>query len=247
MFVSNPGSALGQAVGKAFEQALVERLRPEVERRGCSIGPARMKNGTDNVYQIDGVIWDCNHKPLLLLDPKYIRYTKHNRDKGSWLCTAHYNLRKTHPTIRKTIAILAGRWSWSSIGLIESFGIEVLVEPFERMVGVVEDLGIAFDWNEKDRRTPMQSWERFQTLTDQDRLELGYRLTDWVMPRLTKSVVEVLDTDLASVQSRITEVEVLLKTDRNEMLLLPYHTVSDAMRGMMDFMSDRADIRDLLS
>ena len=125
--VSNPSSALGEAVGKVFESAVIECLREEVEARGYAIRPARLTNGTGNTYQIDAVIFDHDENPVVIIEPKYIRYTKHNRDKGSWLCTAHYNLRKTFPTIRKSIAVLGGRWSNPSQRLMEKLRSSVVL------------------------------------------------------------------------------------------------------------------------
>jgi hypothetical protein len=118
--VSNAASALGEAVGKLIEEAIVEGLREEVQRRNHTIRAAKLTNGSGNTYQIDAVVFDEEDNPVIIIDPKYIRYTKHNRDKGSWLCVAHYNLRKTYPTIRKSIAVLAGRWSAPSKSLIRS-------------------------------------------------------------------------------------------------------------------------------
>lgn len=40
-------------------------------------------------YNIDSVIANELMQPLILFECKYIRYKKHNRDKGSWLCTSH--------------------------------------------------------------------------------------------------------------------------------------------------------------
>ena len=131
---TNAASAFGEEIGKLFENAILKGLSETVKNRGCSIKPAKMKNGTGNIYQIDAVIFNKASKPIIIIDPKYIRYTKHNRDKGSWLCVAHYNLRKTFPSIRKSIAILAGRWSKPSIELIKSFGVEVLEVPFQAEV-----------------------------------------------------------------------------------------------------------------
>ena len=119
--VARATSALGQEVGKLFESAVIESVRDEVESRDFSIRPARLRNGTGNTYQIDAIVFDADEQPVIIIDPKYIRYTKHNRDKGSWLCVAHYNLRKTHRSIRKSIAALAGRWSAPSKAMIQSF------------------------------------------------------------------------------------------------------------------------------
>ena len=162
---TNAAAAFGEEIGKLFEDAILKGLSDDVKARGCTIKPRKMKNGTGNVYQIDAVIFDKDSNPLIIIDPKYIRYTKHNRDKGSWLCVAHYNLRKTFPTIRKSISILAGRWSKPSVALIKSFGVEVFEVPFPIFITALGKWGIDFDWAESDRTASTQAWQSFCKLT----------------------------------------------------------------------------------
>ena len=245
--VANPASALGEAVGKLFEAAVLQGLAEVVAARGHTIRPARLRNGTGNVYQIDAVVFDVDDNPVIIIDPKYIRYTKHNRDKGSWLCVAHYNLRKTFPTIRKSIAVLAGRWSAPSRALIRSFGVETLEVPFAGMVSVLREYGVAFAWAEKDRDTPRAAWERFALLDDAARAAMASDLTDGIMERLQVAVTQVLDADTATLPARISGVEVLLKTDRDEMLLLTFDSVAASLQAMARLVSDRPDISDLLA
>jgi len=57
-----------------------------------------------NDYEVDAVIVNRRFQPLVLLESKYIRYKKHNRDKASWICTAHTKLRAKFPTIRTSIS-----------------------------------------------------------------------------------------------------------------------------------------------
>lgn len=244
--VANPASALGEAVGKLFESAVVEGLRQEVETRGYAIRPARLTNGTGNTYQIDAVVFDSDENPVIIIDPKYIRYTKHNRDKGSWLCTAHYNLRKTYPSIRKSIAVLAGRWSDPSKALIRSFGVEILEVPFDGMVSVLGEYGVNFAWAEKDRETPRAAWEHFAGLEDDTRVAIASDLTAGVIDRLRAAVTQVLDADITTLPTRISGVEVLLKTDRDEMVLLTFNSVASSLQAMARLVSDRPDISDLL-
>lgn len=243
MEISNPAAALGQQVGQFFEDELVRSLRPLIEDHGYSIGPEKLRNGTGNMYQIDAVIRDSEGMPVILIDPKYIRYTKHNRDKGSWLCTAHYNLRKTYPSIRKTIAVLACRWSETSLALIRSFGVEVVLLDFDHLVSALKGSGIEFEWGEKDRDTPRQSLEKFTNLTMPDRAALAQNLVAPILDRLKDSVRSVIETDLAVTARRISSVEVLLKTDQNEMLLLQYASVSEAIRGMTSYVSDEQNVQ----
>ena len=244
--VSNPASALGEAVGKLFESAVIEGLRKNVEARGYTIRPARLTNGTGNSYQIDAVVFDGDENPVIIIDPKYIRYTKHNRDKGSWLCTAHYNLRKTYPTIRKSIAVLAGRWSEPSKALIHSFGVEILEVPFDGMVSVLGEYGVSFAWAEKDRDTPRAAWEHFAGLDEDAHSAIATDLTGSIIEQLNTAVTQVLDADIESLPTRISGVEVLLKTDRDEMVLLTFDSVASSLQAMARLVSDRPDISDLL-
>ena len=217
-----------------------------MESRGYTIRPARLTNGTGNTYQIDAVVFDADENPVIIIDPKYIRYTKHNRDKGSWLCTAHYNLRKTFPTIRKSIAVLAGRWSEPSKALIRSFGVEIVEVPFDGIVSVLGEYGVNFAWSEKDRETPSLAWEHFTGLDDEVRSDIASSLTEGIIDQLSVAVTQVLDADIATLPTRISEVEVLLKTDRDEMVLLTFDSAANALQAMALLVSDRSDISDLL-
>ena len=244
--VSNAASALGEAVGKLIETAIVEGLRAEVESRQHTIHPARLTNGSGNTYQIDAVIFDRDDNPVIIIDPKYIRYTKHNRDKGSWLCVAHYNLRKTYPTIRKSIAVLAGRWSAPSRALIRSFGVEILEVPFTDIVAALNNYGITFDWPERDRDTPRRAWETYERLNPADRQAIAHAITAGLLEQLRADVAQVLSADLNQLPHRVSEVEILLKTDQDEMLLLRFDTAAVALAGLAQFTADRPDIGGLL-
>ena len=242
--VANPASALGQEVGKLFERSVLESIRAEVETRNHIVNPAKLRNGTGNQYQIDAVVFDTNNAPIIIIDPKYIRYTKHNRDKGSWLCTAHYNLRKTHRSIRKSIAVLAGRWSEPSKALIQSFGVEILEVPFDHMVDVLKTYGVDFDWPERDgSAVARQSLSVFSNLSDDVKDKIGGELVSDITAKLIEEVVQVLDTDVETIATRVDQVEILLKTSQGEMILSSFESVPEAMRALTDLVSDSPDIR----
>jgi hypothetical protein len=190
--VANPGSALGEAIGKLFETAIIEGIRPDVEARHHTIRPAKLTNGSGNTYQIDAVVFDSSGNPVIIIDPKYIRYTKHNRDKGSWLCVAHYNLRKTFPSIRKSIAILAGRWSGPSKALVRSFGVEILEVPFSKLAAALNNWGIDFDWHESDRLGAQEAWQRFASLSVEDRKQIAFDVTSDILDKLRSDVIQCL-------------------------------------------------------
>ena len=244
--VSNPSSALGEAVGKLFECGVIDCLQNEVAARGHTIRPSRLTNGTGNTYQIDAVVFDRDERPVIIIEPKYIRYTKHNRDKGSWLCTAHYNLRKTHPTIRKSIAVLGGRWSEPSKALMSSFGVQLFQVSFDKIVEILAEYGVAFDWPERGAGDwPREAWNNYTLLTETDRKRISEELVADIQCDLIRAVSYVLDTDISTLPRRISSVEVLMKTEQDEIVLKTFDSVAAAIQDLTGYITDRADIGDL--
>lgn len=244
--IANPGSALGEAVGKLFEKGVIDCLRETVNSRGCFIGGRRLRNGTQNQYQIDAVIRDKDDNPLVLIEPKYIRYTKHNRDKGSWLCTAHYSLRKTYPTIRKSMAILGGRWSQPSKELMRSFGVQLFEVPFEFMVDVLAQHNVDFGWSEKAPKDQiLQEFYTFQDLGDSQLKKISRKLVSEIKDDIIATVENVLDTDMDSLPRRISSIEILAKTDQDEFVFRTFDSVSGALTHLASYAVNTPDLGNL--
>ena len=150
--ITNPGAKLGQAIGEKMEKALDDRLRILTEDLGhhylCSgsiIGGEKKKvinlyDKYGTVYQVDSVIVNPDMQPLIIFESKYIRYKKHNRDKGSWICTTHQAVRSHYQSIRKFIAVLAGRWSAPSLAMMRSQNIVIYEVGFEAICDFTERL-----------------------------------------------------------------------------------------------------------
>lgn len=242
----NPASALGEAAGKLFEAGVMQCLTPVVSDFQHTVSASRLKNGSENTYQIDAVVFDSEDRPIIIVDPKYIRYTKHNRDKASWLCTAHYNLRKTYPSLRKSIAVLGGRWSKPSRSLLDSFGVEILEVTFDHFCEVFGEFDVAFDWGEKDRETPITSLYEFQKLRPQQLETISEKLVEPVSSLLADSVTQVLSTSLDEVPHHVESVEILVKTDQNEMLLRQHDNIRDAIVNLSSMLPTQTDISDMI-
>jgi len=254
MPVKNTASALGEAVGKLIEDELERVLRPICEslhyvydrggsrpdkRKGKTL---RMVNASGNEYRIDAIIENPDGKPVIVIESKYLRYKKHNRDKGSWTCAAHYSLRKTHPTIRKSIAVLSGRWSEPSKAFLQSFGIDLYHIDFPLMCSIMGDFGIVFNWPEDNQEIPNRAWERFLSLEREDKEGIGHRLVDHIREALTSSIRTTLESGEDWPQ-RLTEVELLLKTDHNEYFTRTFSNATDAMQFLISLHEQVEDLR----
>lgn len=244
--ITNPGSALGESVGKVIENEISETVRCIAEKKyGLSTRSGKLVNGDGNTYQIDQIVNDKNGNPIITIEVKYLRYTKHNRDKASWTCTAHYNLRKTYPSIKKSIVILAGNWSKPSIALLKSFGVEVHEIPFNELVSVLKKYNVVFDWDEKDRKTAQKSWRKYQRLSKDVYQRIGKEVTKNIISPLKKSIEHTITTNLDR-PKEISEVEILIKTSYGEFYMRRCKTAQEGLKYLIDLQADKRDVRGIL-
>lgn len=235
----NPGSAIEEAVGAEMEKALNDFLTNLVESRGyhfLSKSPVKNKSGSHKklllydkfgtAYNLDAVIANESMQPLILIESKYIRYKKHNRDKGSWVCTAHPALRRRYDSIRSSIAVLAGNWSSTSLTMMKSFDINLFLIPFSRICDLLAKYKINFNWGEKDRETAKDAWKKYSVLTDSQQSEIGSEMVNVVKDELETLVLSILDDTLEREVSRIT---IELHSNLGEVKAYNFSTVEQAV------------------
>lgn len=243
--VANPGSTLGEAIGALIESEVNRLLLPIAEENECvfvKVGrpnprtgrPTKLllKDKAGNEFNIDSVIANAQLQPLVLVESKYIRYKKHNRDKGSWICTAHYSLRRTYPTIRKSIAVVAGSWSGSSKAMMESFDVTLFEVSFQRIVDTLAQYGVDLSWGEKERHKAMGAWLNWERLTDDQFAEIARTLLSEIEPQLRESLNATLDT---AVPREVREVEIIIETNLGEVRRYTFASVAEAIEFLGNF------------
>ena len=243
--IANPGSALGEAIGNLMESAIHELLRPVAEENGCiyiSTGPldARtqkrrkllLTDSDGNSYELDAVIINRRFQPLVLFESKYIRYKKHNRDKASWICTAHTRLRQRYTTVRKSIAVLMGSWSQPSKRLLRSFEVELFEIPFQAISQVLLRHGIDFTWGEKDRQKASAGWRRYSALTSQQKTAMASELLSGIADELQEALATALDE---SVPRHVVAVAVVIRSSLGETFTYRFADLRQALEFMREF------------
>jgi hypothetical protein len=237
--IQNPGSALGESIGAEMEKALNAFLQPLVEEIGyhyLSKGLGAGKTGKQKkllmydkfgtAYNIDSVIANASMQPVILVESKYIRYKKHNRDKGSWICTAHPALRRRYTSIRSSIAVLAGNWSSSSLAMMRSHDINIFLIPFERIRDLLAVYKIEFNWLEKDREAAALALNLYTQLDDVERFNIGEAIIDLVHEDLGKLILKTLDD---STPREISKVAVELHSNIGEVKTYEFPNVAAAV------------------
>jgi len=243
--VANPGSALGEAIGALLEAEIHRILKPLAEENGyiyVTTGPVNPRTGrstklilTDsdgNEFNIDSVIINNRFQPLVLVESKYIRYRKHNRDKASWICTAHAKLRQHYSTVRKSIAVLMGSWSRPSKRLLQSFDVELFEIPFDDICQTLKQRGIDYRWAEKDRQQAMESWRKFNRLSKYDRDQIAKELISTVGNQLQESLRMALDE---SVPRELDSVALVIRSNRGETYRYTFPALDQAIAFMQSF------------
>lgn len=247
--VTNGGSAIGEAIGHYMELVIQDYISKFIEAYPCHFlketgynkktGKTSKKlllyDNFGNGYDIDGVITNESMQPLVLLESKYIRYKKHNRDKGSWICNAHSAIRKRYPSIRASIAVLAGNWSKTSLAMIKSFDVNVFLIDFSIISALLRDKGIDFEWEEKEYSKALSAWEKYNKLSEKEKYEIGMKMVDSIKNNLFDLLQSVLDD---SRPRSVKQIVIEIHTTKGEIKSVRFDTTADAIAFLSDFSLD---------
>ncbi len=233
--ISNYGSAIGEAIGAEMQTALNNALTKLADLKSyhfLSTSPIKGKkkllmfDNFGNDYNIDAVLANEEMQPLILFEWKYIRYKKHNRDKASWVCSAHPAIRRRYASIRSSIAVLAGSWSKSSRAMMTSNHINVFLISFERICEILKRYGIDFTWEEKDRQKSKVAWNKFSHLTQKQKAKIGIEMVDYIKDDLQNLILSILDV---TKNREIENVRLEFQSNMGEVKEYQFSSIDDAI------------------
>lgn len=243
--VTNGGSAIGEAIGSLMEEQVHQLFREIIKdypvRYLTCLG--KTKAGKDrktllvpdehgNNYNLDGLVIDASGIPLMLVESKYIRYKKHNRDKASWICNAHSAVRRHFSSIRSSVAVLAGNWSSTSLAMLTSYGVRFFMVPFSEIAAILRDYDVDFEWEENDDEKAMAAWNVFNELGDEEKQCIGERMISVIKDDLAGYVASVLDD---TVDRELRKIVIEMHTNKNEVIKFTFDTKEEAMEFLDGF------------
>ncbi len=239
-YVSNGGSAIGEAIGQYMETVVQEYIRNFLNPYPCQFITEIGRNpvtgreskrllladsyGTE--YQIDGVIATERMQPLVLIESKYIRYKKHNRDKGSWICQAHTAVRKRFKSIRGSIAILAGSWSKTSLLMISNSDVNYFVIPLDFIIQLFTEKGIDIAWDESERDKALAAWYRYEALPESEKMDIAYKMVESIKTPLFETLTALLDD---TKPREIKKIVIEIKTSKGEVQRISFSSRKQAI------------------
>ncbi len=241
---ANPASALGEGIGVLIEDEVKKALKKLADTHGYDLKSGDIKNGFGNLHQIDGIIAK-DGKYTVLIEAKFLRYTKHNMDKGSRLIVAHHNIRRHYSTIRRCIAILCGNWTGGSKQLIRSFNIDILEVGWEKIVKIFAEYGIDIEWEEDDKKKAREAWKKFHRLSPSNLNDIA----DKVLSDVKKPLLSLIEATIAADPMReknITGIELALQTSHDEFFVSQFKKAGDVIAYLMRFQTDVSDVGKIL-
>ncbi|HXG66632.1 MAG TPA: excisionase family DNA-binding protein [Blastocatellia bacterium] len=246
--IANPGAALGQKIGELIEQEAHRILNPVARSLGYSyihdnrIDPETnrrmrliLKDASGNSYNVDALIYKAyNEKiyPFVLVESKNLRYTKHNKDKGSWICNAHPNLRRRHSSLRKSIVILAGNWSDSSKEMLQSHGCVLFEIKFQTIVNTLKNHEIHYKWEENEKEKATQALGDWVRLTGEAKTEIARTLLSGIKDELSDALIKILEPDK---ERQVNKIIIDFQTNYGEVLSLTFDSIAEAIERLPNF------------
>ena len=240
--VASPGAKLGKKIGEMMEKALAARMLSLANKHGCHyLGPApnpdaknkvlRLRDEFGAKHRIDAAIFSGNLRPLMLLELKSVPRKKRGRDEGNRICRVHQSLRRRFNSAPKSMAVLAGGWTESSVAMIKSAQVDVFLVPYEKISALLAARGVDFDWGEQDRDMAVHAWMTYEKLPPAVRRKIAEDMVADILPSFSEAIDSALQSDA---KPEIADVVVEFYAATGEIRREHFDTVESAARYLND-------------
>ena len=184
--------------GRAFGQRLGKLLEDEIHRivQECLYGTdfdfipkGQLADLHGKLCTHDGLVVDREAQPFVVIESKVIQKAKHATEKAAKVVREHPDLKRAHPTLRSSIAVLAGAFTTAPLRMVEASGANVLFIPQDHLVLVCRDYGIEILWADREAIThSVLALHRYNTLSQEELRVLGERLLQPVAGQLRETI-----------------------------------------------------------
>lgn len=225
--------------GRAFGQKLGKLLEDEIHRvvQDCLYGTefdfipkGKLADLHGKLCTHDGLVVDREGRPIAIIESKVIQKAKHATEKTAKVAREHPDLKRTHPTLRASIAVLAGDFTPEPLRMVEASGANLLFIPQDHLASICRDYGIEILWKDRDAaQFAVAALERYNALTQEDRKSLGQRMLQPIADQL-RDVVKSAIADAP--ENPVVGVWVDVFLQRGEI----WHHEFDSIREALDYL-----------
>lgn len=188
--------------GRAFGQRLGKLMEDEIHRvvHDCLYGTdfqfipkGQLPDLHGKMCTHDGLIVDQEGRPYAVIESKVIQKAKHATEKAAKVAREHPALKRAHPTLRASIAVLAGDFTREPLRMVEASGAHVLFIPQKHLASVCLEYGIEILWEDSEAAAyGVAALERYNALSPEERKDLGQRILQPVVTQLREVVAAAI-------------------------------------------------------
>jgi hypothetical protein len=222
--------------GRAFGQKLGKLLEDEIHRivQDCLYGTdfefipkGRLTDLYGKPCTHDGLIVDHQGNPYAVIESKVIQKAKHATEKAAKIVREHLDLKRAYPTLRSSIAVLAGDFTPEPLRMVEASGANVLFIPQEHLALSCRNYGIEILWEDRDAaQAAPAALKRYNALTQEERKALGQLIVQPIAEQL-RTVVQAAIADVPENPVRRVWVDIFFQ--RGEIAHHEFDSIEEAL------------------
>lgn len=222
--------------GRAFGQKLGKLLEDEIHRvvQDCLYGTdfefipkGRLADLYGKLCTHDGLIVDQEGRPFAIIESKLIQKAKHATEKAAKIVREHPDLKRAHPTLRSSIAVLAGDFTPEPLRMVEASGANLLFIPQNHLAEACRHYGIEILWEDYEAaQSAMAAIKRYISLSQEERKALGQRIVQPIAEQL-REVVKAAIVDMP--ENPIVGVWVDVFFQRGEIKHHKFNNIGEAL------------------
>ena len=188
------GRAFGQRLGKLLEDEIHCVVQDAIYGSEFEfIAKGKLRDLHGKPCEHDGLVTDVDGRPYAVIESKIIQKAKHATEKAAKVAREHPDLKRAHPTLRASIAVLAGAFTPEPLRMVESSGANLLFIPQQHLVTVCRRRGIEILWQDHEAVTfAARALEQYNALKADQRKILGQELLKPVAEQLRQIILQTL-------------------------------------------------------
>ena len=228
------GRAFGQRLGKLIEDEIHRVVQDFLYGTEFEFIPkGQLTDLHGKLCTHDGLVVDQEGHPYAVIESKVIQKAKHATEKAAKVAREHPDMKRAHPTLRSSIAVLAGDFTPEPLRMVEASGASLLFIPQDHLISACHDYGIRILWKDREAaKSAVAALKRYKKLTQKERKDLGQRILQPVAAQLR----EVVETAIANVpQNPVVGVWVDIFFRRGEIGHHEFNTIEDALEYLQSW------------
>lgn len=166
------GRAFGRRLGKLIEDEIHRIAQDALYGTQFSfVARGKLADFRGKLCAHDGLVVDSEGRPYAVIESKMVQKAKHATEKAAKVGREHPDLKRAHPTLRASIAVLGSDFTREPLRMVEASGAHVLFIPQDHIAAVCRDQGMNILWEDAQAGpAALAALAQYNSLTQEERI-----------------------------------------------------------------------------